>query len=456
MTQITKKTNHYLKALAALAAPVVVTAGLLAASAMPAHASTTFTVNDAGDAPDTDTSDGKCFAYKDFFGFDRCTLRAAIEQANATPGDDAIGFAIPTSSGVKTIKPNSPLPMITDPVTIDGYTQGDATASPDDDATENTLKKGTNARLLVELDGSGAGELASGLEINDNSVVRGLVINRFGSDGIRLFAGASGTMIEGNFLGTDPSGQGDLGNGSDGMSVVNANDFTVGGASPEARNLISGNQGDGIEIDQSGGTIGKQVMGNLIGTQKDGISPLGNSEVGVGVFRSDTVAVGGETSASANTIAFNGDDGVQVTDGASDGNSVLRNSIFANTDLGIDLGFDGPTANDPGDADDGENGLQNKPALISAKTSGGSTTIQGTLDSKPNETYTVRFFSNPGGNEGKTFIGKRTVTTSVDGLRSFVFSPKKAVGAGKTVTATATDSGGNTSEFSAPRTVVAQ
>ncbi len=454
---IAKKTDHYLKALAALAAPVVVAAGLLAASAMPAYASTTFTVNDVGDAPDTDTSDGECFAYKDIFGFDRCTLRAAIEQANATPGDDDIHFALPNSSGsvVKSIKPGSPLPQITDPVTIDGYTQGDATASPDDDAKENTLKKGTDARLLVELDGSGAGEGASGLQINAPGVVRGLVINRFGSDGIRLLVGASGTKIEGNFLGTDPSGQVDLGNGSDGVGAGNVGNFTVGGAPPEARNLISGNQSVGVLIQQSELTS-KQVLGNLIGTQKDGISPLGNTDGGVIIYRASHVTLGGETPTSANTIAFNGDDGVNVSGDAGEGNSVLRNSIFANADLGIDLGFDGPTANDLGDADDGDNGLQNKPNLTSAKTSGGSTTIQGRLSSEPNETYTVRFFSNPSGEEGKAFIGKKTVTTSVDGLNSFSFSPKKAVAAGKTVTATATDSLGNTSEFSAPRTVVAQ
>ena len=101
--------------------------------------------------------------------------------------------------------------------------------------------------------------------------------------------------------------------------------------------------------------------------------------------------------------------------------------------------------------------MQNKPVLSSAKTVSGKTTVRGKLESEPNETFVVRFYSNPPDtNEGKFYIGKTTVTTTVDGIRSFTFSPKKVLVAGANVTATATDSGGNTSEFSAPRTVVAQ
>lgn len=140
---------------------------------------------------------------------------------------------------------------------------------------------------------------------------------------------------------------------------------------------------------------------------------------------------------------------------------VLRDSIFSNGDLGIDLegGTEnavGATANDPGDVDEGANGLQNKPAITSVTTSGGTTTIKGELLSKPNETFTVRFFSNPSGtDEGLTFIGQKVVETGSDGKSTFTFVPAKVVGAGKTVTATATGAEG-TSEFSAPRTVVAQ
>jgi hypothetical protein len=413
---------------AALAA-LVLASGLSGLAAKPAHAevATVTNTNDSGSG----------------------SLRSAIQAANGNPGADTINFNIPGSE-VKTIRPSSPLPQITDPLIIDGYSQPGS--SP------NTQAVGSNAVPKIELDGSLAGDNGEdGLTVRaSNSLIKGLVINRFDGDGVFVFSGASGTKIEGNFVGTDPSGTQDLGNGDMGVRFLNANSLTVGGASPAARNLLSGNDGDGILIDQSGGTQSREVMGNLIGTQKNGSSPLGNARDGVSTFRASNVKVGGDPSASANTIAFNGGDGVRVDGFASQGNNVLRNSIFSNDGLGIDLGPDGSTANDPGDADEGDNGLQNKPALPSASTAGGSTTIQGTLNSKPSQTFVVRFFSDPSGNEGKVFRGKKSVTTNANGSATFSFSTAQAVPAGHRMTATATDSGGNTSEFSAPKSVVAQ
>jgi hypothetical protein len=104
------------------------------------------------------------------------SLRQAILDANASPGYDTIGFSIP-GSGVHTIGLLSVLPTITDPVTIDGYTQPAAQA--------NTLAQGSNANLLIELNGRGSDGLnmVVGLKITaGNSTVRGLVINRFGED----------------------------------------------------------------------------------------------------------------------------------------------------------------------------------------------------------------------------------------------------------------------------------
>jgi hypothetical protein len=96
----------------------------------------------------------------------------AILDANANAGPDAIEFAI-GASGLQTISPASPLPAITEPVTIDGYTQ--AGAQP------NTDPNGDNAVLLIELDGANAGAGAKGLVLDGGgAVVRGLVVNRFG------------------------------------------------------------------------------------------------------------------------------------------------------------------------------------------------------------------------------------------------------------------------------------
>jgi hypothetical protein len=87
----------------------------------------------------------------------------------------------------------------------------------------------------------------------------------------------------------------------------------------------------------------------------------------------------------------------------------------------------------------------------------GKSTIKGKLNSNASQTYTVEFYSNPAGtDEGKKFIGQKSVTTDSSGNASFTFSPATKVPAGPAITATATNgSTGDTSEFSAPRKVVA-
>ena len=127
------------------------------------------TVNSTGDGGETSTGDGVCDN-----GTGACTLRAAIEEANASAGTDTIAFNIP-GTGPHAIQPASALPTITDPVVIDGYTQ--TGASPN----TNPVTTGSNAVLKIELDGSNAGASSvDGLLITTgSSVVRGLVINRF-------------------------------------------------------------------------------------------------------------------------------------------------------------------------------------------------------------------------------------------------------------------------------------
>ena len=135
---------------ALLAAGVLVAALLVGglSAAPPAHALTIFTVNNT-----LDPGDGKCESNGN------CTLRDAILAANSTPnvgGPDLINFNI-SGTGVKTIQPSSELPAVTDPVVIDGYSQRGS--SP------NTLAKGTNAKLKIQLDGTNAGEFTHGLAI---------------------------------------------------------------------------------------------------------------------------------------------------------------------------------------------------------------------------------------------------------------------------------------------------
>ena len=109
--------------------------------------------------------------------------------------------------------------------------------------------------------------------------------------------------------------------------------------------------------------------------------------------------------------------------------------------------------------DSGANGLQNNPVITSAKTSSTKTTITGKLASTPNRGYAVEFYSNPSGDEGKKFVGlKSIVNTDSAGNATFTFSMSTKIPVGQTVTATARSvsldaSIGDTSEFSAARKV---
>ena len=328
---------------------ILVAFGLLVAAG-PAYA-TTFTVTNTADP-----GDGTCNA-------SGCTLREAIEDANGTSSKDAIHFDI-AGGGVQTIKPKSQLPQITWPVTIDGYTQPGA--------SKNTLSQGTNAVLRIELNGEDAEPYPQlGLKIRaSNSTITGLVINRFGSNGIDVGgfgSNAHGTRVVGNSIGTDPSGTLDRGNDGRGVVVYSegTHDNTVGSGRAGGRNLISGNGSGGVGIFSQ--AADNAVLGNLIGTKKDGTGALTNAGSGVEIDgNASGNLVGGTLPGDANTIAFNGGDGVTVghwndftqdPDDTSTGNSIARNSIFENA-LGIDLvggsevGF-GTTANDDDDPDDG-------------------------------------------------------------------------------------------------------
>lgn len=444
----------------------LIVAGLLL-SPKPAHAAN-FEVDSTAD---TDTRDCTAAASD-------CTLRGAINAANAAVGADTIEFNIPetdtgrnATTGVFTIKPTtSALPLITEAVTIDGYSQPEA--SPN---TNIVLRQGTNANLLIELDGSSAGAYETGLTVFkpggsvSNVVIKGLVVNNFGT-GILISSGFGvGHKVEGNFIGTDPTGTKASGN-KKGIAVEVYSSATIGGTSPAARNVISGNQGYGVTAANTiSGIPGTQIQGNYVGTQKDGISPLGN-DAGV-ALRSSNTTVGGQETGAANIIAFNGGEGVSVNNQTGTGNRILSNSIHNNgkdAAIAVKLGinFDGGdedanyvTKNDDKDPDIGPNNLQNFPTINSATTSRstGRSIIRGTLNSTPEQTFTIQFFTNSAPNpsgfgEGQRLLGTLDVTTDASGNASFGVKARKLRGF---ISATATNvSTGDTSEFSNAKQVV--
>jgi parallel beta-helix repeat protein len=269
--------------------------------------------------------------------------------------------------------------------------------------------------------------------------------------------------IQGNFVGTDVTGMLAYPNGtvddndpeSGGRGVSIGNSVLLGGLAPEARNIISGNLGIGLIV---GGT-GSTIQGNYIGVATDGITPLGNFRDGVR-FTSESRdhLVGGEQPEARNIIANNGGHGVTVY-GVTPAllaynNALLGNSIYGNGRLGIDLntGEDrgGVNPNDPGDFDEFGNMGQNYPVLTIDET---FTEVTGALNSAVNTTYRIELFYNEicnpvGHGEGQTLLTAFSVTTDSAGNATFNYTLAQAISGGQSVTATATDPAGNTSEFS--------
>lgn len=373
------------------------------------------------------------------------TLRQAILDANNASGGDTIQFQIP-GPGPFTIQPTSPLPTISDSVAIDGRTQPGFANTP-----------------IVELNGAGAGPTASGLVVAaSNTTIQGLVINRFGQNGIEI-DGVNGGAVVGNFLGTDTTGTVALGNGSAGLSLSGTRNILIGGTTALAANVISANGGNGIAILGSGaGPLGNIVTGNKIGTDLTGARSLPNNQNAIFLSSSGN-QVGGIAPAQANIVAFNGGAGVRVGtfnfETGITSNTIRGNSIFGNAGLGIDLGNVGVNFNHFGPSN-GPNQLLNFPVLNSAYPSTAGTQIEGSYDGLPNSTLSLDFYSNqspdPSGyGQGQTYLGSTVVTTDSAGHSSFTASLPVAITAGISLSATATDAAGNTSEFARDITVTA-
>lgn len=267
-----------------------------------------FVVDSTADGSDVTPGDGVC---QDMMG--QCTLFAAIEEANALPNDfsgpDVITFNIP-GAGPYTIQSTLALPAITDPVVIDGTTQPGFTDKP-----------------LIELDGILTSQGTSGLTIRlagGGSVVRGLTISGFPLQGI-FVSRSDGNLIEQNFIGTDPMGVSDRGNGRSGVHLINAQNNVI------SNNLISGND-IGVSIVGPLSTS-NSIKHNAIGTDVTGATAIGNTSVGVAILGAPDNTVGGTTTADANLISGN-KTGIEIRGAAANGNRVQGNAIGTDIDGG--------------------------------------------------------------------------------------------------------------------------
>jgi CSLREA domain-containing protein len=238
-----------------------------------------------------------------------CTLREAIDEANVNPGHDLIVFDIP-GEGPHTITVTEvPLPALSDPVTIDGYTQPGSEENANETAFSGTLQ----IELAPSPSVFGEDPVSGLLVLTSDSVIRGLVVRGFDRG---IWIGGTGNdrnTIAGNLIGVDATGEAADGNSIAGVRVSGAvAGNVVGGADPADRNVISGNATEssatGVLLDA--GSTETKVANNLIGTDADGDTALPNSF------------------------------GMRVSD--SSGNLIHDNVVSGNLDDGINLSADVP------------------------------------------------------------------------------------------------------------------
>ena len=311
------------------------------------QAQRTFVVNATTDEPDAVNGDGQCRTLEDV-----CTLRAAIEEANATQNrsvPNVIAFDdIPFINDTAIINiTEGSLPFIDDPVLIDGerapaeviiynasgqdgftgfwitsrgagskirgLTIGNFILSGIHVEADDTVIE--NNYIGVSRDGADYGNMAHGITVeSDGVLIRGNVIGFNASSGIFMPVGAN-VSIRGNFLGTTPDFQ-PAGNVI-GLSLLELASGVVGGQTRAASNIIGFNTSTGIYTRASDGVV---IGNNYIGTNEEG-DDLGNTAAGI-ILEGPNHAVG-NTKEQGNVIGYN-DLGIVVRD---DDNIISGNYI---------------------------------------------------------------------------------------------------------------------------------
>jgi len=237
-----------------------------------------------------------------------------------------------------------------------------------------------------------------------------------------------GHIIIGNYIGTNASGTGSIGNYLDGIGILDTPNTQIGYGPGNGSNLISGNGHNGIIV-VGGASTGNQIKGNTIGISSTGGS-LGNTASGVAISSSFYTQI------NANSISFNGI-------------------------LGIDLDNNGSVnQNDTNDSDGSANHLQNFPVVYAARNVASSTKIGGQYNGEPNSSFQIDFYYSDGCNagypnnygEGQYYISSISINTDVYGNTAFGTTTPSQIAGNKYITATATKKingiPAETSEFS--------
>ena len=440
---------------------IFITIALLLLPYTPVQAQNIFVVNSLDDQHDFFPGNGVCMTVQGV-----CTFRAALDEANALPNGatpDLIVFDdIPVSGGVAEIDiVFGSLPPILETVIIDaetatgevringalaGNTEGMTLSYASDGSKIRGLTIGNfeyeglliyadnvlieNNYIGITRDGTDYGNGSTGIRISGNNnqiggILKGNVIGFNEDTGIVVYEGR-GTLIRGNYIGTDPSYR-EAPNRA-GIYLAEGPGSVIGGPTSSYGNIIGFNTQSGIVLfdlteearirnnyigtNEVGSNLGNGTHGivldapnNLVGGSKQHGNIIGYNDIGILISRgsnrikgnfigtneagqdrgnrvgiqivedfTDANQIGYNINAdipldtpNANTIAYNNEEGILIGDSSEEypiENSIRGNHIYENGEAGINLlGSPGPDANDSDDSDTGPNHLLNHPDI---------------------------------------------------------------------------------------------
>jgi hypothetical protein len=317
--------------------------GLLWPGSVPVHAWSYEVDNDADDANAHDVTPGD-YICADSYGV--CTLRAAIEEANAQGGPHTITFKYAMQIN---IDPSvGALPPLNEQIKIDASAVWD-TADDEPGVTihgsfgsyaglmPNAVGCEIYGLYVTGFDGTGIYISSSNNTIGGTGAgQRNVVSGNPNNTGITMSgSGANNNYIGNNYIGltalgttTNPNGTGILLTGGANHNVIGGNDTSHG-------NLIAGNTTNGVVIEGTG-TDGNLLSNNRIGLGSDPTIPLPNGQYGVRIQNGPANTIIGGTDGSGNVITNNGSSGVYIGN-AGDFNEVSWNLIGSNTLDGVSI-----------------------------------------------------------------------------------------------------------------------